>query len=321
MKRTRIILALFAIALCAPDSMAFVNRQVPALTTKMTTKTRKATTQRLSMVLDPTVLASTIAIPSSGSLTYNPFSALLDPSIEGEVLTDFAHVGLDLSTFVRPATALLRISVVIGRICAILSDLLPDGHMNPEEVVFQSLMLLVAMGACIQSLPPLFWAATANLSYRDGRAYANMFRKLGISWTQYKAMVATSLDWIQLEPHQELSDKDQDKYMYWLYSGSAQLHGHDGKFVSNVTCGSGYNGLMGELQFAQLLDSSSNVETPPTPKIKAGGTGATMIRINNRKLKDLMDQDEELSESIKSLLVKGMHEKLSALMTNSHDGK
>jgi len=140
-----------------------------------------------------------------------------------------------------------------------------------------------------------------------------MFESLGITWSQFKAMKAVALDWVQLEPHQQLCETNED-FMYWLYSGDAQLRLSSGKSVQNVTAGSGYNGLLGELRFAQVLDKGSSAKSAPSPDIQAGGTGATLVRIHIQKLKLLMDQDDELSESIRLLLVKGMHEKLSALM-------
>lgn len=321
MTMKRALLVLLTASLYAPESVAFVSR--PSLAAALP-KTRPRTTQRLSMYLDghtddlavlaAPILSSTIAIPYD-SLA----STFMDPAVESELFNDAAHVGLDLSTMLRPATALLRLSIVIGRICAILSDYLPDGRMNPEEIVFQTIMLLLASGACLQSCLPLLLAATAKLSYRDGRAYTRMFQSLGITWTQYKAMVAVALDWVQLEPHEYIRETNDDKYMYMLYSGDTQLRcPTTGKSVQNITAStSGYSGLLGELKLAQLLDfdkSSQQEEATIDPTIQAGGTGATLLRINIKKLKMLMDQDTELSESIKSLLVKGMHEKLSALM-------
>jgi hypothetical protein len=263
-------------------------------------------------ILSAPMLTSTIAIPSSGVSLLN---TIFDPAIESELFSDAAHVGLDLSTMFRPATAFLRLSIVIGRICAILSDYIPDRYMHPEELAFQSIMLLVASGACLQSFLPLLLAATAKISYRDARAYARMFSSLGISWTQYKAMVAVALDWTQVEPHEYIkNDKDDDEYMYWLYSGDALVR--TGKQIQNVTASSGYTGLLGELKFAQMLDKKQRLTETihASPEIQAGGTGATLVRIHMKKLKMLMDQDHELAEAIQTLLLKGMHEKLSALM-------
>jgi len=316
----RAFLAFLAVVLSASESLAFVNR--PAF---RSFKPMPAQKTQLSMflhgldgahhdlaILSTPILTSTIAIPS-GSLLNTASSAIFDPALESELLADFAHVGLDLSTLLRPATALLRLSIVIGRICAILSDYLPDGHMNPEEIVFQTLMLLFASVACLQSFLPLLLAATAKMTYRDGRAYARMFQSLGITWTQYKAMKSVALDWVQVDPHHYVTEKNDEEYMYWLYSGDVQLR--LGKSVQNVTAGSGHIGLLGELRFAKLLDKRNTLaEQTPSPAIQAGGTGATLVRIHVKKLKMLMDQDEELAESIRSLLVKGMHEKLSALM-------
>ena len=112
-----------------------------------------------------------------------------------------------------------------------------------------------------------------------------------------------------------IQDADKDDYMYWLYSGDALVR--SGKQIQNVTTSCGYNGLLGELKFAQLLDKHRQPQQPDFSSVardSAGGTGATLIRLHMKKLKMLMDQDPDLAEAIQSLLVKGMHEKLSALM-------
>jgi hypothetical protein len=325
----RTALTILAAILYSSDSSAFVNRPSNAFVgskqsdlaqtcKRLSSKTRQQC--KVSMYLDGAhhdlavlaapMLTSTIAIPSSPSF----LNTLFDPAIESELFTDAAHVGLDLTTMVRPATAFLRVSVLFGRICAILSDYIPDRYMHPEEIAFQSVMLLVAAGACLQSFLPLLFASTAKISYRDARAYALLFSSLGISWTQYKAMVAVALDWKQVDPNEFVQDSDKDDYMYWLYSGDALVR--SGKQIQNVTTSSGYNGLFGELKFAQLLDKTAEATTiqHPSPEIQAGETGATLIRLHMKKLKMLMDQDPDLAEAIQSLLVKGMHEKLSALM-------
>jgi hypothetical protein len=233
-------------------------------------------------------------------------SALFDPSVEAELLTDAAHVGLDLSTYLGKATPALRLAIVFGRLCAIASDYIPDQHMNPEEIVFQGVMLTVATATFLQSFFPLLLGATAKTTFRDEQAQ-RMLQGVGISWTQYKAMSAVALDWVEVDTYEYL-ENDED-CMYWLYDG--YVHLHTGKKVQTINAGSGYHSLLGD--FGKLLDKTKNESNRQKPVIKAGGSGATLLRIDNNKLRTLMEHDHSLAESIRSLLVKGMTEKLNAL--------
>ena len=305
------------LTLCVSSTTAFVSR--PAFQTAANRKSKPglsmyldgATTDALTTLATP-LLTSTIAIPS-GTLLGTASSVFLDPSVEAEVLNDLAHVGLDLSTLLGTATPFIRLAVVIGRLCAIASDYLPDRYMHPEEIVFQSTMLLIASGGFFQSFLPLILASTAKMTPRDERAYQTMFQNVGVTWTQYKAMSAVAFDWVQVEPYQEVDDEPE--FMYWLHGGDAQVQ-CAGKNIQNVTAGSAYHGLIGEMRFAQVLEQKNTEgesRSKPTT-IRAGGSGATLLRINTKKLSMLMDHDKGLAESIRSLLVKGMREKLSALM-------
>jgi hypothetical protein len=244
---------------------------------------------------------NTIAIPSISLESI----LSLDPVVEAEVLTDVAHLGLDLSTVFGPATPAVRLSVVVGRLCAIASDYIPDHYMNPEEVVFQTFMLLGATAAFLRSVRPLLLAATAETTFRDRRAQ-RLLQEVGVTWTQYKAMAAVALDWVQIEPYQLVTDNNNnDDFMYWIYTGNVQLF-HD-KHVQMISARSGYHSLLGDL--SALLESKTKKSDKPKRTIQAGGSGATLLRIDTQKLSMLMNHDPKLRESIRCLLVKSMTEK------------
>jgi hypothetical protein len=299
------ILTFLTIALCVSEG--FVSRPaLKARTPQGMMSLRFSSPNDLSTLAAPLLLSSTIAVPS-GYMLSTATSALFDPYVEAELLTDAAHVGLDLSAYLGPATPALRLAIVIGRLCAIASDYIPDHYMNPEEVVFQGVMLTVATAAFLQSFLPILLGATAKTTFRDQQAQ-RMLQGVGISWTQYKAMAAVALDWIEVDTYEDLED-DVD-CMYWLYDGYVHLHA--GKNVQTINSGSGYHSLLGD--FAQLLDKTKKNSNRQKPVVKAGGSGATLLRIDTKKLSMLMDHDQSLAESIRSLLVKGMTEKLSALV-------
>lgn len=280
--------------------------------------------QTIADVLPDTLLSTTFVLPVNNFAATTATAMISDPSVEAEVLNDMAHIGLDLATFLGPATTLLRLATVIGRLCAIGADYLPDQAMLPEEILFQFAMLLVASAGFLQSFAPVLLAATAKPSYRDGRAFRTLFETVGISWLQYKAMAAYALDWVDVEPgvvvtsdeiHEHDSGKGNDNsssYVYWLYRGDVQVHSN-GQSLLNMT-----QGLLGERNLARLLEKSqkqSDAGSYPKTTIQAGAAGATLLRIHTSKLTMLMKHDQELAQSIRSLLVKGMEDKLTALMT------
>jgi hypothetical protein len=303
------ILAFLTTVLSVSDTMEFVRR--PALKARtpqaqVEVSHRFSSPNDLATLAAPLLLSSTIAAPS-GYFLGTATSALLDPRVEAEVLTDFAHIGLDLSSYLGPATPALRLGIVIGRLCAIASDYIPDQQMNPEEIIFQGTMLCLASAAFLRSFLPILLGATAKTTFRDRQAQ-RMLHGVGITWTQYKAMVAVALDWVQVDPYEYV--EDDENCMYWLYDG--YVHLQTGKNIQTITAGSGYNSLLGD--FASLLHKNEKNSDKQNPLIKAGGSGATLLRIDTQRLNMLMDHDPSLAESIRTLLVKGMSEKLSAFV-------
>jgi hypothetical protein len=148
---------------------------------------------------------------------------------------------------------------------------------------------------------------TAKTTFRDKQAQ-RILQDVGITWTQYKAMAAVALDWVQIDSYEYV--EDDENCMYWLYDGNVHLH--TGKNVQTITAGSRYDSLLGD--FASLLHKNEKNSDKQNPLIKAGGSGATLLRIDTNKLNFLMEHDPSLAESIRSLLVKGMTEKLNALV-------
>ena len=64
------------------------------------------------------------------------------------VLYDIAHVALDFSTLIRSgrlASVLLRSFPVLGRVCVIGADYIPDQSINAEELLIQIFMMGVAL--------------------------------------------------------------------------------------------------------------------------------------------------------------------------------
>jgi hypothetical protein len=252
-------------------------------------------------------------------VTVNP--TFSDPTMEAELFTDMAHVVLDCATFFGPATPVMPLLSVVGRLLSIGADLLPDRAMTIEEAIFQAIMFFVAANNCIKAYLPTLLATTVDTSFRDSRVFHKTFSAAGVSWIQYKTMAAVAaLEWIEVEGghiiSSEESSPDSD-YFYYLYRGTASIHsqggGEEGFFLAAAQVVDTPI-FLGEMLFTGQMDGVDVDETSPKVTIKAGDQGATLLRIQSSKLISLMKNDGKLAKSIRSLIVKSIQGKLLTAM-------
>ena len=211
-----------------------------------------------SLYLDylPTDLLSTATrtLASTATSTMLDFSDTIkteDPrEVESELLSDAAHVALDLVTFASPTRALLRLSLCVGRMLAIAADWVPDHYLHPEELVFQCFMLSVSFGLLFQTALPVLPALLHQSTNRYGekRAHGALFKRHGgLSWVQTKMVLAGGgAEWFDLKGGEVMVMKEEevnnnnkkngdvdegnalvvdgdDGYLYWLQKGEAEL--------------------------------------------------------------------------------------------------
>ena len=67
----------------------------------------------------------------------------------------------------------------------------------------------------------------------------------------------------------------------------------------------------------QDFEVSTTTKSYPRTTVKAGDSGATLLRIHTSNLVMLMDQDVDLAHSVQSLLFHGMHARLAARLEES----
>lgn len=160
-------------------------------------------------------------------------------SLEAHLLTALSHVGLDLAVWFAPGLLVLRVLAIVGRLCTMAADYMPDHVIFPEELLFQACMLTVAwIGLFQAALLPIVSATVPNVTPREGRTYLALFQPTGMSWTDYKALSACALDWRTMSTGETLVTKtvktDEDnadvdgEYVYWLYSGEIEVHAPSG---------------------------------------------------------------------------------------------
>jgi hypothetical protein len=263
---------------------------------------------------------------------------------EISLLHDASSIALDVSTVVISNTAWLRLCNVIGRVVILSADYIQGDGISPVEWVFQTTMLVIAARLFIQSAWPLMMAAllTSSLSVRDRRAYALLFRTVGLTILQFKTLLASrTLDWIEYLPNESVELTGE--YIYFLYSGDVTTPVTSNKTgtsndvvggadITHTSCVS--DRIFGDIQFAKVLETSvynrarkniksdrksrnqensSSQEASPSNCV-VGSNGASVLRIFTPKLLKLMENDDELSITIQRLVLLCMQKKLSSAL-------
>ena len=303
--------------------------------------TKAFTTPTAAFGLTGTTIMTTAA---AGTIFSHPSDVV---TVETQVLNDMSHLGIDLASFFIPSLLLLRIAAIIGRICTITADYIPDHVIVPEELVFQLAMLCLACSGLIKSaLIPAAASVYNATSVKDGRAFGTIFQPAGTSWPQYKALsVCGALEWITMQAGDTLtvsstsndessSHEDGEEFMYWLYTGDVAVKADTGELVYTISNGkkassSLHRGLFGEQNLLQRFSKNSKAQsTRGSSKYQRDRTSkamvakgsrvavtsptATLLRINTRRLQMLMDLDPTLAESMRTMVFQGMEAKLQA---------
>jgi hypothetical protein len=256
--------------------------------------TRKSKVYML-LNLDASTAAAYAFVLTSPLLAVNPPEEIEDvitalasvfsgnPAVEEEVLLDMAHVVLDFATSSGPdIPPIMPLLPVIGCLLIIGADYLPDHSMNR-------------------------------------RVYVRTFSQVGMTWLQYKTMIAAVvIDWINIDGGEIISSEEsppncaRQECFFIVHKGSATVL-CQGQVLEQAISPS----LLGEMRFARQLDgheeSTNDYDDLPRMTITAGDEGATLLRIQSSKLLELMQKDKKLANSIRSLIVKGMQDKLVAL--------
>jgi hypothetical protein len=272
-----------------------------------------------------------------------------DPAVEAHVLSDVAHVGLDLAVFMGQGVLALRLAAVLGRLCAMGADYLPDHTIIPEELVFQLAMLAFSCWGLLRAaILPSAAAVAWNITIRDGKAFHSLFQPTGLTWNTYKAMTAVgAVDWVTLNRTEQVVENDApggDRHVYWLYDGQMELQSCNIRpsssssskarrqhelpptlVISRSKRDSATNAPAALLAEHRLLESSSSgtatttaatsAKTTPNSTIAAHVTSetATFLRLNVSRLRRFItDHDPAAAEAMRVLVVQGLDAKLEA---------
>lgn len=231
---------------------------------------------------------------------------------------------------------------IVSRCFGLLSDYIPDGVVSPEEAVFQSCMLAISAASLTKSLQPVVSTKGGlngqTVTYHEKKAYSVFRKHAAMPWLQYRKMLAEAADWIDLDPYEgvedKVSDHDDGNFLYLVARGDA--------FDLDVESSS--LGLMGTLNLADKIKhagnnnkTNANSNTDPASSSsdqaedanagrrpaqvcapRAGASGAKLLRISTPKLLNLMKADEIMAESVKSIVLADMQEKLMGFVSSQN---
>jgi hypothetical protein len=276
-----------------------------------------AATATATATATSTVAATAAATATPDHVAGGLSTLLSSPLVEAHVLSDVAHLTLDLATFFGPAKLAIRAAAVLGRIAAMGADYLPDHSMLPEELVFQVGMLGIAWVALVKSAMPVVLSVVAsNITLRDGKAFTLLFGPAGMTWPQYKALSVTALDWVTIEPGKIITSDEQDtqnghgtqnaidndNYIYWLYAGQTVIESQ-GKVLHNVTRVGGPasasmkkqagRGLLGEMRLLRSMQAKERGSS-------RGGGGKQRKNKNNSNNNSSNNNKDYKDETTKS---------------------
>lgn len=254
----------------------------------------------------------------------------LDPIIKSEVFSTAAHVSLDLGTFIVPVTPLsVQFLAVIGRLFCIASDYIPDHTMLPEEFAYQVSMLAISSSALAQSLKTVVNANRQVLTMRDRKCFASLFRPAGVTMMHFKMLLATAFEWQELSKgsivtSDEPSTEEQN-YLYWLYDGELEVKAK-GKALQTIAPKTKH--ILGNLSFAANTHGKKktgkavaaspqmphDISKSPNMTTRVKSETAQILRVDTRRLQELMTQDEFLDQAIHNLLFDSMQQRIADLV-------
>jgi len=235
-----------------------------------------------------------------------------DPSLEAEVLNDVGHVFLDMFTFItKQGSIISRLLAVIGRLAFIASDYIPDHAIRTDELLFQMSMLAIASTRLSQCLSPIANSIVSSpstnnnsFSIREKKAYLLLFKQVGLPWNKYKHIVnSNAFSWVDLTPNSILTNEDNNNALYWVYNGTIITENnnytkHDDADHNNI--------VINQYTRNSFINfDGDDDQTTSLQLFKAGNDGgASLLKIDIKKLQKLMKDDGVLNESVQNLLFK-----------------
>jgi hypothetical protein len=178
----------------------------------------------------------------------------------------------------------------------------------------------------------------SDVSFRERVAYQLFFSPVGVSWLQFRSLVASCVDWVEVQPNETLETINQngEQVVYWLYNGQVavrhradsplmqEMHHRRGKPVGRKVSTEDskldrkstkeFGLLAGPGALAALADFGVVEDgAGESLHLMVGDMGATMMRVNVAKLRELMDDDEKIDKTVRNLVLLSMRSKMQSM--------
>jgi len=261
-----------------------------------------------------TTTAFVPSLPSSVSPAATVASALSDPFVESELLTDAAHVALDMTSLLGSSMVVLKIAVVVGRLFSIGADWLPDHTILPEELVFQTGMLAAGCVSLASSILPMAKAAahTSSTPLRDGKMFKLLWKPLGLSWLQSKMLWSQGIvQWREVAAGTVL---DSSK-MYGLWSGHVDVvsSSEPNRVIHSLertAGGQASNHLLWANEHLLAHTLKTTTRTTQEPSHLRAATTSRVLEFDTTKLAEALKVDPSMDTPFRHLLLQSMQDKL-----------
>jgi hypothetical protein len=300
------------------------------------------------MVADPAILDVVSYLPS---LTLgDPIVGLAhsrpSPTVEAEILSNMSHVALDLFGFLNPERFLLRLSALLGRMMLMAADYDVDHKISADEMLFQGGMLALSAKQFMSSWCRIRGAQQkyGDVSFRERVVYQLFFSPVGVSWLQFRSLVASCVDRVEVQPNETLEtiNHNGEQVAYWLYNGQVamrhradsplaqEMHHRRGKPVGRQVSieDSKVDGkstkefglLAGPGALSALVDFGVEEDgAGESLQLVVGDMGATMMRVNVAKLRELMDDDEKIDKTVRNLVLLSRRSKMQSVFAAANE--
>ena len=237
---------------------------------------------------------------------------------DGRICGDIANIAVDLTGAFQKSALTASAMTVFGRTLAVASNFLPHHAAHPEQLLCQSVLLLAAVHGLAKNVDKETTSAPASL--REARAFKSFFGPAGLTWSQFKSVSSSAIDWVTYENGEVVANEDDSDFLYWLYSGEVDIESAvSGASVTTVSRRSAVPrqsdsakpckmGIWGDLKFSRMM-RGQDASFVPESSLRAGAGGATMVRIHAPTLKKMMAEDSALAASMESVLFRSVHNK------------
>jgi hypothetical protein len=244
------------------------------------------------------------------------------PKDEALLLTDTAHLSLELLSFYFPSTLMLKFVALMGQVVNMSCSSYmcqQDGGMSmaSSDVMSNAVMLATSLAVFAKGALPNIEAVLLTPTHQqDTMAYDSIFKPAGVSWVDFKTLQSEGvLEWVHVDADETVNGEDSlmlqpsssadehdthsQQYMYWLYDGQVEV------------CGGSEVLLSADTDRDMMMSDKAFWST-----YKAGEQGATLLRLNTGivaglNMRKMSGDDSKVKMSLQRLMMKNLRSRMA----------